>query len=42
MFNLDNHDEDGSHWVSFFCDFDRNAIYYFDSYDTMNQKKLRF
>ena len=35
IFNLDNHDEEGSHWVSFFCDFEsqNNAtIYYFDSY----------
>ena len=32
ILNLDNHDEDGSHWVSLFCDFDNDNIYYFDSY----------
>ena len=41
VFNLDNHDQDGSHWVSFFCDFDRNAIYYFDSYGYNEPKEVR-
>ena len=41
VFNLDNHDQDGSHWVSFFCDFDRNAIYYFDSYGYNETKEIR-
>lgn len=40
VFNLDNHDQDGSHWVSFFCDFDRNAIYYFDSYGYKEPKEV--
>ncbi len=40
VFNLDNHDQDGSHWVSFFCDFDRNAIYYFDSYGYNEPKEV--
>jgi len=32
VFNLDKHNEDGSHWVSMFIDLKRNGIYYFDSY----------
>ena len=32
IFNLDPHDKPGSHWVSFFANFDNNEIYYFDSY----------
>ena len=32
IFNLDKHNEKGSHWVSLFADFDINNIYYFDSY----------
>lgn len=30
-FNLDNHDEPGSHWVTSFIDIPRQRIYYFDS-----------
>tara|TARA_B110001469_G_scaffold127792_1_gene150560 strand:- start:6103 stop:7089 length:987 start_codon:yes stop_codon:yes gene_type:complete len=44
VFNLDNHDQDGSHWVSFFSDFDStdNAhIYYFDSYGIEEPKEIR-
>jgi glutaredoxin len=32
VFNLDNHDQKGSHWVAMFANFDRNEICYFDSY----------
>ena len=33
IFNLDTHDQPGSHWVSMYADFDKlNEIYYFDSY----------
>ena len=32
VFNLDKHDEPGSHWVSFFVDLTKDEIYYFDSY----------
>lgn len=32
VFNLDRHDEPGSHWVSLFSDFNRGEIYYYDSY----------
>ena len=41
VFNLDNHDQEGSHWVSFFCDFDKNNIYYFDSYGYDETKEIR-
>jgi hypothetical protein len=31
VFNLDKHDEPGSHWVSIFVDLDKHFIFYFDS-----------
>ena len=31
IFNLDKHDQDGSHWVSLFIDLDDKFIFYFDS-----------
>lgn len=31
VFNLDRHDQPGSHWVSLFMDFVDNFIFYFDS-----------
>jgi hypothetical protein len=31
VFNLDEHDEDGSHWMSMFIDVDDKVIFYFDS-----------
>lgn len=31
VFNLDKHDEDGSHWVSMFLDVPSRFIFYFDS-----------
>lgn len=31
VFNLDRHDEPGSHWVSLFIDLECNFIFYFDS-----------
>lgn len=31
VFNLDEHDEDGSHWTSMFIDMDEHVIFYFDS-----------
>ena len=41
ILNLDNHDEDGSHWVSLFCDFDKDNIYYFDSYGYNETKEIK-
>ena len=32
VFNLDTHDQSGSHWVALFADFNLGNIYYFDSY----------
>jgi hypothetical protein len=32
VFNLDKHDEPGSHWVCAFIDIDAKSAYYFDSY----------
>jgi hypothetical protein len=34
IFNLDRHDEPGSHWVSLFVDFEKHSIYYYDSTST--------
>tara|TARA_B100001027_G_scaffold172974_1_gene124313 strand:+ start:161 stop:1063 length:903 start_codon:yes stop_codon:yes gene_type:complete len=31
IFNLDKHDQPGSHWVALFCDLNK-GVYYFDSY----------
>jgi len=33
VFNLDKHDEDGSHWVSLFIDIENRFIFFFDSAD---------
>jgi hypothetical protein len=41
ILNLDNHDQEGSHWVSLFCDFDSNNIYYFDSYGYKESNEIR-
>ena len=32
VYNLDKHDEPGSHWVCSFVDIPAQAVYYFDSY----------
>lgn len=32
IFNLDKHDQSGSHWVSLFVDIKKEEIYFFDSY----------
>jgi hypothetical protein len=41
ILNLDNHDEEGSHWVSLFCDFVKESIYYFDSYGYKETPEIR-
>jgi len=33
VFNLDRHDESGSHWVSLFVDIENQFLFYFDSAD---------
>jgi hypothetical protein len=32
IFNLDKHNQSGSHWVALFCCLDRCGVYYWDSY----------
>jgi len=34
VFNLDRHDQNGSHWVALFCNLKTKLIYFFDSYGT--------
>ncbi len=44
IFNLDAHDQPGSHWVGFFADFsnsEKGGIYYYDSYGTKPGKEVR-
>ena len=41
VFNLDKHDQDGSHWVSMFIDLKKNGIYYFDSYGEEEPKEVK-
>ena len=41
VFNLDKHDQDGSHWVSMFIDLKKNGIYYFDSYGSPEPKEVK-
>ena len=40
IFNLDKHDQSGSHWVAFYGDFYKNKIYYFDSYGYKEPKEV--
>ena len=40
VLNMDNHDQPGSHWVGFYSDFDK-GVYYFDSYGTNPEKRVR-
>jgi hypothetical protein len=32
IFNLDKHDQPGSHWVAMYMDLNKKVVYYFDSY----------
>ena len=41
IFNLDEHDKPGSHWVSLFLDFTKGQIYFSDSYATPPEKRIR-
>lgn len=40
-FNLDNHDEPGSHWVTSFIDIPGRQIYYFDSTGDPSPKEVK-
>lgn len=40
IFNLDNHTEDGSHWVSLFVDLTEKFVFYFDSVGVKIPKEI--
>ncbi len=40
IYNLDDHDESGSHWVAGFMDMEDGRIYYYDSYGTAPEKRV--
>ena len=41
VFNLDAHDEPGSHWVALYSDFNLGEVYYYDSYGIMPPDEVR-
>lgn len=41
VFNLDEHDEPGSHWVAMYSDFNKGEVLFFDSYGTKPEKRIR-
>ena len=41
VFNLENHNQSGSHWVSMFSDLKKGQVYYFDSYGTRPEQRVR-
>lgn len=41
VFNLDKHNEPGSHWVAMYSDVANGKIYFFDSYGTRPDKRIR-
>lgn len=41
VFNLDESWKNGSHWVSLYSDLEKGNIYYFDSYGTKPEKRVR-
>lgn len=41
IFNLDEHDKPGSHWVSLFADLEKGQVYFSDSYATQPEKRIR-
>ena len=40
IFNLDKHNEPGSHWTAMFVDTERKGIFYFDSYGIYPEKEI--
>ena len=40
VFNLDEHDKGGSHWVSLFSDLKEGQVYFSDSYGTKPEKRI--
>lgn len=41
VFNLDEHDQPGSHWVSMYSDLEKGQVYFFDSYGTKPEPRIR-
>jgi hypothetical protein len=41
IFNLDNHDQPGSHWTAMFSDLDQGKIFYFDSFAVKPEPRVR-
>ena len=41
VFNLDNHDQPGSHWTAMYTDFDKGNIFYFDSFGIKPEPRVR-
>ena len=41
IFNLDRHDQSGSHWVAAYADLQKGAIYFFDSYGECPEPQIR-
>jgi len=40
IFNLDEHDQSGSHWVSLFSDLEKGQIYFSDSYGREPERRI--
>ena len=41
VINLDNHNQDGSHWVALYTDLEKNQVYFFDSVGKRPSKRIR-
>lgn len=41
IFNLDEHDKPGSHWVGFYADLTKCNVYFFDSYGVEPEPRIR-
>lgn len=41
IFNLDNHDQPGSHWTAMYTDLDKGHIFYFDSFGVKAEPRVR-
>lgn len=41
VFNLDNHDQPGSHWTALYTDLEKGNIFYFDSFGVKPEPRVR-
>ncbi len=41
IFNLDDHDQKGSHWVAMFTDLEKGNVFYFDSFAVNPEPRVR-